>query len=55
MADKSGAGWALILGEQEVADGTATVKPLRHEAEQQTLAEADLMTYLQGLVAAGDD
>lgn len=36
-ADKSGAAIALVLAEQEVADGTVTLKPLRDGGEQQTL------------------
>ena len=33
-ADKSGAGLALILGDDEVARGVAAIKPLRGEAGQ---------------------
>jgi histidyl-tRNA synthetase len=44
-ADRSGARLAVILGDDEVARGVATVKPLREDAEQRqvpldTLAEA---------------
>ena len=41
-ADRSGAAVAVILGEDEVATGTAVVKPLRAEVEQQKIAVADL-------------
>ena len=41
-ADRSGAAVAVIVGEDEVAGGTAVVKPLRAEAEQQKVAVADL-------------
>ena len=41
-ADRSGAAVAVILGEDEVASGTAVVKPLRAEVEQQKIAVADL-------------
>lgn len=42
-ADKSGALLALVLGEQELADGTVTIKWLRAEQrEQQAVAQADL-------------
>jgi len=41
-ADRSGAAVAVIVGEDEVSRGTAVVKPLRAEAEQQEVAMADL-------------
>jgi histidyl-tRNA synthetase len=41
-ADRSGAAVAVILGENEVASGTAVLKPLRAEVEQQLVAVADL-------------
>jgi len=41
-ADKSGAAVAVILGEDEVAAGTAVVKPLRAEAAQQQVPLAGL-------------
>lgn len=41
-ADKSGAGIALILAEDELAAGSVTVKFLREEREQQTVAMADV-------------
>lgn len=50
-ADKSAAEWALILGEQEAGDGTAALKPLRGEGEQQVLAQAELTARLAGLLA----
>jgi histidyl-tRNA synthetase len=37
-ADKSGAKVALILGEEELADQKVGIKPLRQDAEQQTVA-----------------
>ena len=33
-ADKSGADYALLIGEEELAQGVVTVKPLRGGAEQ---------------------
>ncbi|MEM6985697.1 MAG: histidine--tRNA ligase [Pseudomonadota bacterium] len=36
-ADKSGAAFALVLADQEMADGTVTVKPLRDGGEQQSM------------------
>jgi histidyl-tRNA synthetase len=45
-ADKSGATYALILGEQELAQGTVSVKPLREEAEQLTVQQSALANFL---------
>ncbi len=46
-ADKSGAGIALILGDQEVEAGTVNVKWLRDEArEQQSVAQAEIASLL---------
>lgn len=46
-ADKSGADIALILGEDETQAGKVTIKFLREEIEQQTLAFDDALAYLQ--------
>ncbi len=51
-ADKSGAEWALIIGEQELAEGRVVFKPLRSEGEQERLDEAGLIARLQGLLGA---
>ncbi|MFI3247045.1 MAG: histidine--tRNA ligase [Ferrimonas sp.] len=48
-ADKSGAAWALILGEDELAQGLITLKPLRG-GEQRQLQQAELMTELAALI-----
>lgn len=45
-ADKSGARWALIWGEDEAAAGTVTVKSLREQGAQESMAVADLASYL---------
>ena len=45
-ADKSGAGIALILGEDEIARGEVTIKYLRGQGEQQTLAINDMIEQL---------
>ncbi|USD22460.1 histidine--tRNA ligase [Microbulbifer variabilis] len=47
-ADKSGADYALIIGEDEAANGQITVKYLRSEQQQQTLALTELAALLQG-------
>lgn len=49
-ADKSGAQCALVLGEQELADGTVTVKFLRQQSEQQTMARAGLAQFIQSAI-----
>jgi len=47
-ADRSGAGLALVLGEDELADGAATVKDLRSEAaSQQRIALDGLVGWLK--------
>jgi histidyl-tRNA synthetase len=45
-ADKSGAAWALVYGEAEVAAGQVTLKPLRVDAEQRTIDDAALAGFL---------
>jgi histidyl-tRNA synthetase len=49
-ADKSGAAWALILGEDELAANTIAVKDLRGDSEQQSIAQAELANWLQTVV-----
>ena len=46
LADKLGARYALIIGEDEVASGTYTLKRLA-DAEQKKLNESDLLEYLE--------
>jgi len=45
-ASKSGASWALILGEKELADNTVTVKNMEKQT-QETVSMQDLIPYLQ--------
>ena len=47
-ADKSNADYALIIGEDEAAAGQVTVKSLRADVEQQTVALGELANVLQG-------
>ena len=49
-ADKSGARLALILGEDEVAQGTLGLKYLREEREQETLPRTAAIDRLQELL-----
>ena len=46
LADKLGARYALIIGEDEVASGTYTLKRLA-DAEQKKLGENELLEYLE--------
>lgn len=46
-ADKSGAKWALILGEEEVAQQMISIKNLREEQPQQQMNREQLLTFLQ--------
>ena len=46
LADKLGARYALIIGEDEVASGTFTLKRLA-DAEQKKLSENELLEYLE--------
>ncbi|HLB62572.1 MAG TPA: histidine--tRNA ligase [Actinomycetota bacterium] len=48
-ADRAGAAYAVIVGEREVADGTATLRRLS-DGEQETIAAAGLVQKLKGLV-----
>ncbi|MGI2064998.1 histidine--tRNA ligase [Shewanella sp. MF08487] len=48
-ADKSGASVALLIGEDELADGMVTVKHLRNNNEQQRIARHALSAYLAEL------
>ena len=49
-ADKSGARFALILGEDELAKRVVGCKPLRDDSEQQSIAWDALAGHLAGLV-----
>ena len=46
-ADKSGASLALILGENEIAEGKVTVKFLREQREQQTINQTELNEFIR--------
>ncbi len=50
-ADKSGARFALVLGEAELADGTIGLKPLRESGEQRAVPWKELTAALDGLLA----
>ena len=46
-ADNSGARFALIVAQDELANGTITLKDMQGKHEQQTVAAADLTDTLQ--------
>lgn len=46
-ADRSGALYALILGEDEAADGAVAVKPLRGESTQLRMAQSEAAEFLR--------
>ncbi len=45
-ADKSGAAWAMVFGEEEMVSGKVTLKPLRANEQQMTLSREELDTFL---------
>jgi len=53
-ADGSGARYAVIVGENEIASGHAALKPLRGDAAQQTVALGELVATLGHLDRQGE-
>ena len=47
-ADRSGAQYALVLGDTELADGTVVVKPLRRDEQQISVKRDELFGVLRG-------
>ena len=50
-ADKIGADYAIILGDDEVSNGQLSLKSLRTSQEQQTLTQQEAITYLQNYMS----
>jgi histidyl-tRNA synthetase len=50
LADRSGAAFALIVGPDESATGTVTVRPLREGSDQRSLPRAQVLDHLRQLV-----
>ncbi len=48
-ADRSGALVALMIGPKELAEGTVSLKQLRNDEEQRTVARADIVAELRAL------
>ncbi|MCL1141755.1 histidine--tRNA ligase [Shewanella gaetbuli] len=49
-ADKSGAQFALIIGENEIANNQVAIKPLRNNNEQQLVTREELVTKIAELI-----
>jgi histidyl-tRNA synthetase len=49
VADRSGADFAGIIGEQEAQTGSVTIRALRHEAEQETLSVEEFLSRFSAL------
>src|SRR5699024_4489290 len=49
-ADRSEAKVALILGEEEIAQGQVTIKPLRIQAEQITVPQDEAFQHIARLI-----
>ena len=49
-ADKSGAKFALIIGEDEIANNQVAIKPLRTNNEQQLVMRSELVTKIAELI-----
>ncbi|MEE8345501.1 MAG: histidine--tRNA ligase [Woeseiaceae bacterium] len=54
-ADKSGAEFALVLGDDEVAENRAGLKPLRTDQDQASVALEDLAVELAGRLQRNED
>lgn len=46
-ADKSGAQYAIVMGEQELQDGAVTIKSLREEQPQQVVKQNELVAWFK--------
>ena len=49
-ADRSGAGIALVMGDDEVAAGNVVLKSLRHETEQETLSQQHVAARVNEII-----
>jgi histidyl-tRNA synthetase len=54
-ADKSNADYALILGDDEVRNGTVSIKSLRREDDQIVVPQPELVSYLQAALAKNSE
>jgi histidyl-tRNA synthetase len=53
-ADKSGADYALILGDDEVSRGELSLKSLRNDQGQQTLSQQQVISFLQDYMSQSE-
>jgi histidyl-tRNA synthetase len=51
LADRSGAAVALIVGQEELAGGTVTLRPLRAPGEQRPVRRQDVVSAVRSVVA----
>jgi histidyl-tRNA synthetase len=49
LANRSGAGFALIVGDDELAAGTVIVKPMRSDGQQVAVARSEICAHLVSL------
>jgi histidyl-tRNA synthetase len=49
-ADKSGARWVLIVGPDEAAEGTVSLRPLRGGGDQRTVPVADVVHAVRSAI-----
>ena len=49
-ADKSGANIALVMGDDEVAEGTVILKSLRQAADQKTLSQQHVVAHINEII-----
>ena len=49
-ADRSGAQWALVLGDEEVSSGQVRLKPLQLQAQECTVALAPVAAIVEKLL-----
>jgi histidyl-tRNA synthetase len=52
-ADRSGAGIALVMGDNEVREGTVILKSLRDETEQETVLQQHVAARIHAVIEAG--
>jgi histidyl-tRNA synthetase len=49
LADRSGAGVALIVGADELAGGTVSVRPMRGTGEQRSVPRSEVVEAVRSL------
>ncbi len=49
-ADRSGARFALIVGAEELAGATVTVRPLRHDGDQTSVPRSEVQRWLAATI-----